>query len=304
MKTARYVPEFLSGAGRLLLFLALTAACLLAPLTQAKAASPRPDTLRVVLPLDYPPFSQHDEQGRLQGALVDLWRLWESKTGARVELTVLEWTAAQQAVLRGSADVIDAIYHSPDRAALYDFSQPYSEMNVTVFYRSKSGKVRRVEDLVSRRVGVSAGDACIPILKSKGVLDLREYPGEEAVTLAAAAGEIDAFVLDEISAKYFIFKHQLDAMLPEAFVLYKDSFRCAVKKGRTEVLALVERGFSQISENERTAIERRWLRPPSPWRDVFGFLGLAVGGVLAAMLVTLVVRRMLSARKPVSPWRP
>jgi ABC-type amino acid transport substrate-binding protein len=301
MQPTRPFLRALSQRSLLLLFAAL--AGILLHLPAAVASEANPAALRVVLPLDYPPFSQHDEQGRLQGALVDLWRLWERKTGVRADLQALEWTTAQKAVLSGAADVIDAIYHSPDRAVLYEFSKPYLPMDVTVFFRAKSGRVKRVEDLASRRVGVAAGDGCIPILKSKGALNLKEYPGEEATVLAAAAGEVDAFVLDELPAKFFIFRHKLDAQLPEGFVLYKDSFRCAVKKGEVAVLALVERGFAAISENERTAIERRWLRPPSPWTDVLVFLGYVVGGVLALMLVVFVARRILSARAPASSWR-
>jgi two-component system sensor histidine kinase/response regulator len=144
--------------------------CLTGPGAALAAAPARaPERLRVVLPKDYPPFVQEDERGVLQGVLVDVWRLWEKRTGALVELTAMEWPKAQQAVLSGEADVIDSIFFSPEREALYDFSKPSFPMNVTVFVRSGTHVVKNVDELKTRTVGVSAGDACIHLLKAQGV---------------------------------------------------------------------------------------------------------------------------------------
>ncbi|MBA3075413.1 MAG: transporter substrate-binding domain-containing protein, partial [Anaerolineae bacterium] len=48
-------------------------------------------TLKVVIDNNYPPFSFLDEQGKLQGILIDRWKLWERKTGIKVEITGLDW---------------------------------------------------------------------------------------------------------------------------------------------------------------------------------------------------------------------
>ena len=52
--------------------------------------------LRVAIDDNYPPYVFRDGSGRLMGYLVDSWKLWERKTGVRVELLGSDWSTAQQ----------------------------------------------------------------------------------------------------------------------------------------------------------------------------------------------------------------
>ena len=65
--------------------------------------------LRVVSDENYPPYLFRNADGRVEGYLVDLWQLWQSKTGIKVELTATNWANAQKMIARGEADVIDMI---------------------------------------------------------------------------------------------------------------------------------------------------------------------------------------------------
>lgn len=48
-------------------------------------------TLRVVMDNNYPPYVFLNEQGKLQGILVDQWRLWEQRTGVGAEIHGMDW---------------------------------------------------------------------------------------------------------------------------------------------------------------------------------------------------------------------
>lgn len=48
-------------------------------------------TLTVVMDDNYPPYAFRDSSGVLTGYLIDLWKLWESKTGVRVDLVATDW---------------------------------------------------------------------------------------------------------------------------------------------------------------------------------------------------------------------
>lgn len=68
----------------LLLFLAVTSA-----FAQPTAQAPAQRTIRVVMDDNYPPFVLRDSEGKLQGILVDEWRLWENHTEIKAELRAL-----------------------------------------------------------------------------------------------------------------------------------------------------------------------------------------------------------------------
>lgn len=59
-------------------------------------------TLRVVGDNNYPPFLFLGPNGKPQGYVVDEWKLWEQKTGVKVELTATDRETAQQRIRWGS----------------------------------------------------------------------------------------------------------------------------------------------------------------------------------------------------------
>ena len=71
---------------------------------------------------NYPPYIFRDADGLLRGILVDLWQLWEKKTGVAVTLSGMDWGKAQQTIIAGGADVIDTLFFTEERTKLYDFT--------------------------------------------------------------------------------------------------------------------------------------------------------------------------------------
>src|ERR1017187_2252191 len=59
------------------------------------AASVDPGTLRVAMDDNYPPYIFRDSSGALTGYLIDVWQLWEKKTGVHVEILATDWDKAK-----------------------------------------------------------------------------------------------------------------------------------------------------------------------------------------------------------------
>ena len=56
---------------------------------------PAARTIRGAMDNNYPPYVFQDGNGRVQGILIDQWRLWEEKTGVRVEIMAMDWASAR-----------------------------------------------------------------------------------------------------------------------------------------------------------------------------------------------------------------
>ena len=101
----------------------------------------------------------------MQGLLVDQWTLWSQRTGIEVKLQSMDWAKAQKAMLAGQADVIDAMFKTEDRQALYDFSAAYARIEVPVFFhQSISGIVTIPSTSGETHVqsdSVNFGDSCL-----------------------------------------------------------------------------------------------------------------------------------------------
>lgn len=81
---------------------------------------------------NYPPYVFQDGSGKLQGILIDQWKLWEKKTGVKVEITALDWGQALNRMKAGDFDVIDTIFYTDERADSFDFTKPYAQIDVSI----------------------------------------------------------------------------------------------------------------------------------------------------------------------------
>ncbi len=134
----------------------------------ASAGPLAPDTITVVSDDNYPPFIFRDDGGGLRGILPDEWKLWEQKTGVRVNLMAMDWNLAQEYMRLGRADVLDTIFSNSVRSSIYDFTRPYADIEVPVFSHHSLGGFADIESLRGFPIGVKAGDACIDVLKAGG----------------------------------------------------------------------------------------------------------------------------------------
>jgi PAS domain S-box-containing protein len=260
----------------------------------------RPASITVVSDDNYPPYIFRNDEGQVQGILVDQWKAWEKATGVGVNLEAMDWESAQQSMRAGKADVIDTIFFNETRAKVYDFTKPYAKLDVPVFFHKSLGGIGDVQSLRGFTVGVKAGDAVIDVLQRYGIHSLKEYESYKAIIDAARAGDIRVFSIDAPPALYYMYKFELEAEFRQAFVLYSGEFHRAVKKGDDELLRLVEEGFAAIPASEAKAIEEKWLGAPIASRMNLRLVLYVVAGIAAVILAlaffNLTLRRRVRAR--------
>lgn len=261
-----------------------------------------PERVRVVSDDNFPPYLFLNADGQPEGYLVDLWQLWERKTGIRVELTATAWSEAQAMLQRGDADVIEAIYRTPAREPDYEFSAAYATQRSFIYAHNSISGVSSPSTLKGFQIGVEAGDACSEMLQGKGIATLQRYRDYSQMIQAAIDQEIKLFCLDEAPANYYLYRFAVQDQFKQAFELYRGELHRAVRKGNGELLAVVERGMAGISEAEREALREKWMGNPlsqtlAPFVRHAGIalaVLLVLGGVLALWVRTL--RRLVRQR--------
>jgi diguanylate cyclase (GGDEF)-like protein/PAS domain S-box-containing protein len=280
----------------LLLLIALPGLSLAAGSTKVVAA---PTTLKVVMDDNYPPYVFRDSNGVLSGYLVDIWKLWESKTGVHVELTATDWEKAQQIMFAGQADVIDTIFRTPERERKLDFTPPYAEIPVPIYTHTGIGGINDLKTLQGFLVGVKAGDACAEKLEAAGITTLQPYPNYEALVRAAAAGQVKVFCLDEPAANYLLYRDRVERDFRKAFTLYTGALHRAVRKGDVRTLALLQQGFSAITPDELDSLQSKWMGkrlPDALSRTLTYVLWAAVFVILLLGVLSLVLRHLVRQR--------
>jgi PAS domain S-box-containing protein len=277
----------------------VTLLLLLLPATGVFGAPDAPSIV-VVCDDNYPPYVFLDDSGRPQGLLVDSWAAWEKATGIRVELRALPWDRAQETMRQGRADVIDTIFFNADRARRYDFSKPYADLPVPVFFHETLSGIVDTRSMRGFTVGVKSGDAVIDVLRKNGIHSLKEYPGYREIIEAAVRGELRVFSIDAPPAHYLLNRYALAQEYRTGFILYTGQFHRAVRKGQADLLQTVEEGFAAIPAETSKAIADKWLGAPinhPPDLRVLKWLILAGGaGLILLGGFVLLLRRQVAAR--------
>lgn len=257
-------------------------------------------TLHVVTDNNYPPFLYLDKNGRPEGYVVDLWRLWEQKTGVRVDLEPMQWSKALQKMHDGEADVIDMIFRTPGRESSFDFSRPYNKQTVGIYVDTSISGIHDVQSLNGFVVGVQRGDACAEQLARQGITNQVAYPGYVGILDAVRAGDIKIFCMDDSPANYYLYLYRDQKQFAKAFTLYTGEFRWAVAKGDKATFDLVEQGMARITPEERQALRSKWFNQPIQFRPYLRIVAFVILGALAALATTLVwirsLRRAVHAR--------
>ena len=251
------------------------------PATGGISADPAsPKEITVVSDDNYPPYIFRDENGHLQGILVDEWHLWEEKTGIRVNLRGMDWDKAQKTMAEGNAHVIDTIFFTEERAKKLAFTAPYASIDVPIFFHKDISGIKDVKSLRGFTIGVKAGDACIDFLKKNGISTLQEFPSYESIIRAAMEQKIKVFCIDAPPALYYLYKMNLEKDYRHTDPLYTGQFHRAVPKDRKDLLSVVENGFAGISQKEYEEIRKRWLGAPIPMAHYLEYIFYLTGALV------------------------
>ncbi len=244
--------------------------------------------LHVVMDNNYPPYVFLDSNGDPQGILIDQWKLWEQKTGVRVEISAMDWSNALERMKAGEFDVIDTIFYTEERARFFDYSTPYQKIDVPIFFHRNISGISDARSLYGFSVAVKRGDAVIDVLRTAGVQQLVEYDSYESIIQAARQGKVVVFVMDEPPALYLLYQNGLQAQFRYTYPLYSGQFHRAVHKGDAQTLKLVQDGFNAISAEEYRAIQRKWQGVGRVDSATLRTVGIGAG-VLGAIFLAMVL---------------
>lgn len=272
-------------------------------LATAAVAAPlaaQPKVLRVVSDNNYPPYLFLGSDGKPRGYIVDEWKLWQQKTGIRVDLIATDWDDAQKMLLSGRADVIEMIFATPERERYYDFTAPYAKVTVGIYVDASISGIDNIDGLRGFEVGVERGDACVQHLQRDGIQHLRLFTGYADMIAAQARQDIRILCMDEFPANYYLYKLNRPTHLVKAFDYYTGEFRRGVRKGDLQTAVLVDRGMRMITRQERNALKRKWMGQPinfTPYAQFFGYALLALALVGIALTIWVYTLRRAVKRR-------
>ncbi|MBI9085656.1 MAG: transporter substrate-binding domain-containing protein [Desulfobacterales bacterium] len=260
-----------------------------------------PRRIVVVGDSTYAPMEFADAEGNPRGIVVDIWRLWEERTGVRVDYRTMDWTDALKAVENGQADAVGGFFYSNRRATSYEFSPPFLEISTSIFFDENIYGIKGLKDLHGFRVGVMHQDYAEEFLQTHAPeTEVVAFTSTTDMIQAAVNGELRIFIADTPVALFYLAGlNRKNTFRFTSTPLYTNQFQAGVKKGNREMLALVNSGFDEISKADIEAIRHRWTgvswAERIPWRWLAVIVGSALLAAVLAALGNLGLRRRIAA---------
>src|SRR5882724_7221496 len=240
------------------LWLAFLMLGLVLPRAVAQAAVETPRTIRVVMDNAYAPYAFLSDDGKLQGILIDQWRMWEKKTGVKAELHAMDWDEALRRMRASEFDVIDCIVETTERRSNFDFTPAYTMIEASIYFRNEISGITDLASLKGFPVGVKIGDQHIDKLKANGITTVIPFQSNDAIIEAAKQHKINVFVVDDPSALYLLNKMGIESEFRHSAPIFRDGLQRAVRKGNTALLRKVSEGFAAIPSGELKQIDEKW----------------------------------------------
>ena len=227
------------------------------------SADPPYKKITIAVSRDRVPFEFIDARGRPAGIIVDLWRLWSEKTGIEIEFKSAAGSESIAMVKEGRADAHAGITYSTERDSYLDFGELLTRSDSFFFFHKTIYGLKSINDLIAFRIGSTRGAHEASVLKAAlpGAV-LVEYDNRKALYDAVKRGEVRVFVDVEQMARHFLtqrgiaheYRYNSDSPLD------KNAYHPAVGEDNP-LLAVIKKGFEQISVQQRAEIERHWISP-------------------------------------------
>lgn len=203
------------------------------------------------------PYSFIDEKGEPAGFFVDYWRKWSEKTGIPVTFKVGPWAKTLEMVSSKEVDMHFGMYFTNKRALIFDYSKP-------VFYNKGVLIVREGIPCDSDLTVLAWGGVDGAVEKDQaqmiaGQTQVQSYENSVELLQAFADNEIQATVIDWSTVMFLGKEMGIQDSFQICRTLYQRDLLAAVARGNTKLLALINEGVSQITEEERQFLVNKWF---------------------------------------------
>jgi len=212
---------------------------------------------------EYPPMSMISAAGHPSGMLVDVWRLWATKTGRKINFRFFSREESLKALGDGRADIHSGLFTSQDREKIIAFSKPYYRMESGFFYKRGPNAPKTLDDIQGKLVGTDAGTIQLNHLRASDKVFLVQ-PTDQDLILASSLGAFEIFFAERphVSAQLEQRGEQGAYGLLHQGKMTQPMY-AGVAKNNPTLLETVNKGLATMSNIELADIEARWIKDPS-----------------------------------------
>ncbi|MDG0872485.1 amino acid ABC transporter substrate-binding protein [Paenibacillus thiaminolyticus] len=202
--------------------------------------------LRIGTEGTYPPFTFHDDSGKLTGFDVEIAEEVAKRLGVTPEFTEAKWDGMFAGLDAKRFDiVVNQVAINDDRKQKYDFSEPYSVSKAVLIVHEDNQEVKAFADLQGKKAGQSLTSNLTELARENGA-DIVQTDGFNQAIELLVSKRIDVTVNDGLSFLDFK-KHRPDAKV-KVVAEHANASRSGIllRKGNPELADAVNKALADM----------------------------------------------------------
>lgn len=244
---------------------------------------------------DYPPV-EYLSNGNYVGISADYFSLLEKKLGIQIQMVEFDnFEALMECAKNREISGITAATKTPARSEFLDFTIPYIENPNVIITRKNFSEDLTFEKLeyTSMDIVVAEGYDIIEILDDKfPKLDYRTVKSPREGMRMVSFGEADAMIIEVMTASAVIESDNISNLIVNIDTPYDSNLSIATRSDWPMMSKIFNKGIAQITDNERKAIERKWMPIQREgifqnmyfWLSLLGFIGSLIFIIIAILI--------------------
>lgn len=211
----------------------------------------------------FAPMGFRDDKNQLVGFDIDYARAAGKKMGYNVVFQPIDWKAKESELISGRIDLIWNGYTiNETRKKQVLFTKPYLKNSQVIVTLQKSA-IAKLDDLAGKKIGLQSMSSASEALDASPIKakigNVTEYKDNVLALSDLKIGRVDAVVMDEVVARYYMSKEKNTfKLLPKS--LAPEEYGVGVKKGNEKLLNQLQKALDDMNKDGSAAeISKKWF---------------------------------------------
>ena len=204
--------------------------------------------------------------GEPRGYSIDILNMVSEMTGLQFEyINGFSWAQLVEQYRTGKIDVLHSLLNTESNAELGHFSLPMYQLPFGILTKHNHEPITDLSYLNGKKLAILGGWSIIPELK-------KNYPQMTIVTFdsvkeaieAVLSGEADAVIDSDVILKHTVKQYFMNGLtyhdgIEELNTSYRPDFHLAMKESDKALVAIIDKAFLNISEEQKAELENKWF---------------------------------------------
>ena len=207
------------------------------------------------------PYEFFDADGKYKGIAADYIALICQRTGLNMKVsTDLTWPEAYKKAVNKQLDVLPCVVKTAERSKYFLFSDSYIAFQRVIFVNKDNTSIKSFDDLIHQKIAVQENSSHNSFLKGYPDIELNLYTTVQEALSAVSTGSELAFVGNLATSQNLIQSMGITNLKYVNIDIDQDEqVYFAVRNDWPELVSIINKGLSMITEEEKIRIRNRWL---------------------------------------------